>query len=75
MDYIRQWDYIRTKIGISSDKRVPVRISRRSLAQSIREGHENATPLGTKFFKKYKNFFYDPLYIQYLIELPIYIRC
>ena len=52
---------IGVKIEISSEKRVSVRISSRSLVQSIGEGLENTTPLGTKFKKKYKNFFYDPL--------------
>ena len=52
---------IGAKIEISSEKRVPVRISRRTKAQSIREGQENATPLGAKLKKNYENFFYDPL--------------
>ena len=43
---------------ISFEKRVSVRILRRTKAQSIREGLENATPLGTKLKKNYENFFY-----------------
>ena len=37
---------IRAKLEICSEKRVPVRISRNGLAESIREDLENATPLG-----------------------------
>ena len=40
------WDYIWTKIEKRFEKRVPVRISSRSLVQSIREGLGYATLLG-----------------------------
>ena len=45
---------------ISSEKRIPVRISRRTKAQTIREGLENATPLGAKLKKNTKTFFTIP---------------
>jgi len=45
--YIPIGSPIGAKIEISSEKRFPARISSRSLAQSIRGGLENATPLGT----------------------------
>ena len=50
-----------TKIEKRFEKHVPVRLSSRSLVQSIREGLGFAELLGTKFKKKFENFFYDPL--------------
>ena len=51
-----KYDYIKTNIEISSEKRVPVRISRRTKAQSICESQENAIPLGKKLKKLRKLF-------------------
>jgi len=50
-----------TKIEKRFEKRVPVRISCRTKAQSIPEGLGLKMALGAKLKKNYENFFYDPL--------------
>ena len=68
------YSHIGAKIEISSEKRVPVRISRRTKAQSIREGLENATLLGTKLKKITKTFFTIPYVSRHSKFVRVLIR-
>ena len=58
---ITDWTIYGPKLKKSFEKDFSVRISCRTLAQSIPEGLENKMALGAKIKKNYENFFYDPL--------------